>query len=143
MALPPTRSYYRVVLPTDGSYIRLALSARSESPRSLLPGRWASNKCLPQTSSADRTGAPAITRSSPVANSAPRTQGSRCITTDANGVVGVWKTDQKGMLSSMCHYKKAGALNKARAPPGPRATPARPGLRPAGVLVLATPSALG
>eukprot|EP00927_Polykrikos_kofoidii_P019571 TRINITY_DN19165_c2_g1_i1.p1 TRINITY_DN19165_c2_g1~~TRINITY_DN19165_c2_g1_i1.p1 ORF type:complete len:1451 (-),score=223.71 TRINITY_DN19165_c2_g1_i1:186-4538(-) len=38
--------------------------------------------------------------------------GTRCITTDNNGVVGVWKTDAKGMLSKMCHYRKSGAHDK-------------------------------
>lgn len=39
-------------------------------------------------------------------------KGDRCVTTDSNGMVGVWKTDQRGMLSPMCHYKKIGAHDK-------------------------------
>jgi len=38
--------------------------------------------------------------------------GSRCITTDNQGVVGVWKTDKQGLLSQMCHYRKSGAHDK-------------------------------
>lgn len=38
--------------------------------------------------------------------------GTRCVTADSGGVVGVWKTDSKGMLNQMCHYRKAGAHYK-------------------------------
>jgi len=38
--------------------------------------------------------------------------GTRCVTTDSNGVVGVWKTDAKGLLNQMCHYRKNGAHDK-------------------------------
>lgn len=38
--------------------------------------------------------------------------GTRCITTDSQGVVGVWRTDAKGMLNQMCHYRKNGAFDK-------------------------------
>eukprot|EP00929_Paragymnodinium_shiwhaense_P007169 TRINITY_DN111109_c0_g1_i1.p1 TRINITY_DN111109_c0_g1~~TRINITY_DN111109_c0_g1_i1.p1 ORF type:complete len:1446 (+),score=370.50 TRINITY_DN111109_c0_g1_i1:64-4401(+) len=53
-----------------------------------------------------------VHRDSPVLCIAFNPAGIRCITTDANGVVGVWKTDGKGMLSQMCHYKKQGAHDK-------------------------------
>eukprot|EP00931_Biecheleriopsis_adriatica_P116716 TRINITY_DN92326_c0_g1_i1.p1 TRINITY_DN92326_c0_g1~~TRINITY_DN92326_c0_g1_i1.p1 ORF type:complete len:1461 (-),score=378.40 TRINITY_DN92326_c0_g1_i1:60-4403(-) len=39
-------------------------------------------------------------------------QGTRCVTTDNNGVVGVWKTDAKGLCNQMCHYRKSGAHDK-------------------------------
>lgn len=35
--------------------------------------------------------------------------GTRCVSADSHGVVGVWKTDAKGMFSQMCHYRKHGA----------------------------------
>lgn len=38
--------------------------------------------------------------------------GSRCITTDNNGVVAVWKTDGRGAMSQMCHYRKTGPHDK-------------------------------
>eukprot|EP00928_Gymnodinium_smaydae_P021431 TRINITY_DN1835_c1_g1_i2.p1 TRINITY_DN1835_c1_g1~~TRINITY_DN1835_c1_g1_i2.p1 ORF type:complete len:1445 (-),score=352.81 TRINITY_DN1835_c1_g1_i2:414-4748(-) len=38
--------------------------------------------------------------------------GTRCITTDGNGVVGVWKTDGRGMLNQLCHYRKSGSHDK-------------------------------
>mmetsp|Transcript_37028 Transcript_37028/g.85483 ORF Transcript_37028/g.85483 Transcript_37028/m.85483 type:complete len:1283 (-) Transcript_37028:63-3911(-) len=38
--------------------------------------------------------------------------GLQCVTTDTQGVVGVWKTDQKGMLSQVCHYRKNGPHDK-------------------------------
>ncbi|CAL1170399.1 unnamed protein product [Cladocopium goreaui] len=38
--------------------------------------------------------------------------GTRCVTTDNNGVVGVWKTDQRGLCNQMCHYRKSGAHDK-------------------------------
>lgn len=38
--------------------------------------------------------------------------GTRCVTCDNNGVVGVWKTDNKGLLTQMCHYKKQGTHAK-------------------------------
>ncbi|CAE7303974.1 Ift140 [Symbiodinium natans] len=38
--------------------------------------------------------------------------GSRCVTTDNNGVVGVWKTDMRGLCNQMCHYRKTGAHDK-------------------------------
>jgi intraflagellar transport protein 140 len=38
--------------------------------------------------------------------------GSRCITTDSQGVVAVWKTDAKGTLNQMCHYRKSGSHDK-------------------------------
>jgi len=39
-------------------------------------------------------------------------RGTRCVTTDADGVVGVWKTDHKGMLNQICHYRKPGVHDK-------------------------------
>lgn len=39
-------------------------------------------------------------------------KGERCVTTDAGGVVGVWKTDHKGIMSTMCHYRKPGCHDK-------------------------------
>jgi len=38
--------------------------------------------------------------------------GTRCVTTDNNGVVGVWKTDMRGLCNQMCHYRKTGAHDK-------------------------------
>jgi hypothetical protein len=38
--------------------------------------------------------------------------GTRCITTDHQGVVGVWKTDTKGILQQLCNYRKSGSHDK-------------------------------
>jgi len=39
-------------------------------------------------------------------------QGNRCVTTDSNGTVAIWKTDAEGRLSQCCHYKKPSAHDK-------------------------------
>mmetsp|Transcript_42942 Transcript_42942/g.100869 ORF Transcript_42942/g.100869 Transcript_42942/m.100869 type:complete len:1420 (-) Transcript_42942:132-4391(-) len=38
--------------------------------------------------------------------------GLQCVTTDTQGVVGVWKTDPKGVLSGVCHYRRSGPHDK-------------------------------
>ncbi|CAJ1392249.1 unnamed protein product [Effrenium voratum] len=38
--------------------------------------------------------------------------GTRCVTTDNNGIIGVWKTDARGLCNQMCHYRKAGGHDK-------------------------------
>lgn len=38
--------------------------------------------------------------------------GTRCVSSDSNGVVAVWKTDSRGLLSQLCHYRKGGVHDK-------------------------------
>ncbi|CAK9076435.1 unnamed protein product [Durusdinium trenchii] len=53
-----------------------------------------------------------VHRESPILSIVFNPAGTRCVTTDMQGVVGVWKTDQRGLCNQMCHYRKSGAHDK-------------------------------